>query len=237
MTDPIIQNNSERLDDKDVVYSVFQRLIGHMVIVVFINKVVKKGFRSHFTERKTVLSLFTKNKISISFIWQDHASLFSLFFLCWRSRTPLDALRPLRLKIDIGVAKTRVRVSEGEGGGEFKDRVKAVWKHVMSCLDLLTSRAFEREARSYERGARASERAQSANEPGPTTPDQKPKRTTLRKSKGDVTRDDSQRRFSAQHSVTTLLRHCFEWLQHCCSIATMSCAKNRCCESSGVTSP
>ena len=28
MTDPIIQNNSERLDDKDVVYSVFQRLIG-----------------------------------------------------------------------------------------------------------------------------------------------------------------------------------------------------------------
>ena len=45
MTDPIIQNNSERLDDKDVVYSVFQRLIGHMVIVVFINKVVKKGFR------------------------------------------------------------------------------------------------------------------------------------------------------------------------------------------------
>ena len=141
MTDPIIQNNSERLDDKDVVYSVFQRLIGHMVIVVFINKVVKKGFRSHFTESKTVLSLFTKNKISISFIWQDHASLFSLF-LCWRSRTPLDALRPLRLKIDIGVAKTRVRVrvgvrvSKGEGGGEFKDRVKAVWKHVMSCHDL-----------------------------------------------------------------------------------------------------
>lgn len=78
MTDPIIQNNSERLDDKDVVYSVFQRLIGHMVIVVFINKVVKKGLRSHFTESKTVLSLFTKNKISISLIWEDHASLFSL---------------------------------------------------------------------------------------------------------------------------------------------------------------
>ena len=207
MTDPIIQNNSERLDNKDVVYSVFQRFIGHMVIVVFINKVVKKGSRSHFTESKTVLSLFTKNKISISFIWQDHASLFSLFFLCWRSRTPLDALRPLRLKIDIGVAKTRVRVSEGEGGGEFKDRVKAVWKHVMSCLDLLTSRAFEREARSYERGARASERKARASESSqvellsakrdrtsaererasakrerPTTPDQKTKRTTLRKS-------------------------------------------------------
>ena len=35
-------------------------------------------------------------------------------------------------------------------------------------LDLLTSRAFEREALSYV--------------PGPTTPDQKTKRTTLRKS-------------------------------------------------------
>ena len=27
---------------------------------------------------------------------------------------------------------------------------------------------------------------------------------------GDVTRDDSQRRFLIQHSITTLLRHCFE---------------------------
>ena len=60
MTDPIIQNNSERLDDKDVVYSVFQGLIGHMVIVVFINKVVKKGLRSHFTESKTVLTIHEK---------------------------------------------------------------------------------------------------------------------------------------------------------------------------------
>ena len=31
---------------------------------------------------------------------------------------------------------------------------------------------------------------------------------------GDVTRDDSQRRFLAQHSVATLLRQCFEWSQH-----------------------
>ena len=53
---------------------------------------------------------------------------------------------------------------------------------------------------------------------------------------GDVTRDDSQRRFVAQHSVPTLLRHCFEWLQHCSSIATLSCAENRRCESSRVTS-
>ena len=55
--------------------------------------------------------------------------------------------------------------------------------------------------------------------------------------KGGVTRDDSQRRFLAQHSVATLLRHCFGWLQHCSNIATLYCAKNRRCESSRVTSP
>ena len=47
------------------------------------------------------------------------------------------------------------------------------------------------------------------------------------------------RRFSttifAQHSVATLLRHCFEWLQHCSNIATLCCAKNRRRESSRVT--
>ena len=42
--------------------------------------------------------------------------------------------------------------------------------------------------------------------------------------KGDVTRDDSQRRFLAQHSINTLLRHCFEWLQHCSNIATLCVA-------------
>ena len=40
-----------------------------------------------------------------------------------------------------------------------------------------------------------------------------------------------------QNSVAILLRHCFEWLQHCSSIATLCCAKNRRCESSHVTSP
>ena len=29
--------------------------------------------------------------------------------------------------------------------------------------------------------------------------------------KGDVTRDDSQQRFLAQHSLATLVRHCFEY--------------------------
>ena len=41
----------------------------------------------------------------------------------------------------------------------------------------------------------------------------------------------------AQHSIATLLRYCFEWLQHCSSIVTLCCAKNRRCESSRVTSP
>ena len=55
--------------------------------------------------------------------------------------------------------------------------------------------------------------------------------------KDDVTRDDSKRRFSAQHSVTTLFRRCFEWLQHCSSISTLCSAKNSSCESSRLTSP
>ena len=47
--------------------------------------------------------------------------------------------------------------------------------------------------------------------------------------------DDSQRRFLVQHRITTtLLRHCFEWLQHCSNIATMCCAWNRRFESSRV---
>ena len=61
--------------------------------------------------------------------------------------------------------------------------------HVGGNIDLLTSRAFERVARSYERGAQASEREAREDPfvPGPTTPDQKTKRTTLRKSRGNMT--------------------------------------------------
>ena len=51
--------------------------------------------------------------------------------------------------------------------------------------------------------------------------------------KRDVTRDDSWRRFLAQHSVTTLFRS-FAALSN---IAKLCCAKNRCCESSRLTSP
>ena len=55
--------------------------------------------------------------------------------------------------------------------------------------------------------------------------------------KGDVTRDDSQQRFLAQHNIKALLRHCFEWLQHCSNITTLCCAENRRSKSFRVTSP
>ena len=45
--------------------------------------------------------------------------------------------------------------------------------------------------------------------------------------KDDVTRDDSQRRFLAQHSVAALLRHCFEHFQHCSNIEPLECSSLR----------
>ena len=54
--------------------------------------------------------------------------------------------------------------------------------------------------------------------------------------KGDVTRDDSQRRFLVQHSVA-MLEQCCNHSKQCRNNAVMlSCAKIRCCESSRVTS-
>ena len=41
-------------------------------------------------------------------------------------------------------------------------------------------------------------------------------------------------RFLTQHNISTMLRHFFEWLQHCSDIATLYCAKTRRCESSRV---
>ena len=64
-----------------------------------------------------------------------------------------------------------------------------------------------------------------------------PVRTKKQKTFSLVTRDDSRRRFLAQHSVASLLRHCFELLQHCSIIATLFCAKNLRRESFRVTSP
>ena len=55
--------------------------------------------------------------------------------------------------------------------------------------------------------------------------------------KGDVTRDDSQRRFLAQHRVATLEQCCNHSKQCRNNVATLCCAKNRRCESSRVTSP
>ena len=54
---------------------------------------------------------------------------------------------------------------------------------------------------------------------------------------GDVTPDDSQRRFLAQHSVAMLEQCCNHSKQCCNNVATLCCAKNRRCESSRGTSP
>ena len=50
----------------------------------------------------------------------------------------------------------------------------------------------------------------------------------------ETTRNDDLT--EAQHSVATLLRNCFEWLQHCSGITTLCCAKNHRCELSRATS-
>ena len=113
--------------------------------------------------------------------------------------------------------------------------------HTVCKVDLVTSRAFERVARLWARSAIV--RARSASErkfvPGPTTPDQKTKRTTLRKSicKGDVTRDDSQRLFWEQYSVAMLEQWCNHSKQCRNNVVMLCCAKNRRSESSRVTSP
>ena len=56
-------------------------------------------------------------------------------------------------------------------------------------------------------------------------------------SKGDVTRDDSQRQFLEQHSYA-MLEQCCNYSKQCRNnVTTLSCAKNRRCESPLVTSP
>ena len=60
---------------------------------------------------------------------------------------------------------------------------------------------------------------------------------TSRIFKGGVTRDDSRRRFLAQHSVA-MLEQCCSHLKQCRdNVTTLCCAKSRRCESSRVTSP
>ena len=55
--------------------------------------------------------------------------------------------------------------------------------------------------------------------------------------KGDVNRDDSQRRFLAQQNVAMLEQCCKHSKQCRNNVATLCCAKNRRCESSRVISP
>ena len=55
--------------------------------------------------------------------------------------------------------------------------------------------------------------------------------------KGDVTRDDSQRRSFEQHSTAMLEQCCNHFNQYRNNVATPCCAKNHCCESSRAISP
>ena len=55
--------------------------------------------------------------------------------------------------------------------------------------------------------------------------------------KGDVTRNDSQPRFLAQHSVAILEQCCNHSKQCRNNDSTLCCAENRRCESSRVTLP
>ena len=57
------------------------------------------------------------------------------------------------------------------------------------------------------------------------------------RSKGDVTWDDLQRRFLAQHRVQTLEQYCSYSKQCNNNVVTLCCAKNDRCESSQVTTP
>ena len=64
-----------------------------------------------------------------------------------------------------------------------------------------------------------------------------PAHATSRTFKGDVTRDDLQRRFFAQHSVAMLEQCCSHFKQCRNNVTTLRCAKKSRCESSRVTSP
>ena len=57
------------------------------------------------------------------------------------------------------------------------------------------------------------------------------------RSKGDVTWDDLQRRFLAQHRVQMLEQYCSHSKQCNNNVVTLCCAKNHRCESSQVTTP
>ena len=55
--------------------------------------------------------------------------------------------------------------------------------------------------------------------------------------KGDVTRDDTQRRFLVQRMVQMLEQYCSHLKQCNNNVVMLCCAKNRRCKSTCVTSP
>ena len=64
-----------------------------------------------------------------------------------------------------------------------------------------------------------------------------PTAAAAKETKCDVTCDNSQRRFLAQQSVAMLQQCCNHSKQCHNNVASLCSAKNRCCESSRVTSP
>ena len=63
------------------------------------------------------------------------------------------------------------------------------------------------------------------------------RRSIVLYTKGEVTRDDSQRRFLAKHSAMLQCCSCNHLKQYRNNVATLCCGKNRRCQSSRVTSP
>ena len=57
------------------------------------------------------------------------------------------------------------------------------------------------------------------------------------RSKGNVTRNDTQRRVLAPHSIAMLEQRCNHSNQYYNNVATLCCAKNPRCKSSRVISP
>ena len=85
--------------------------------------------------------------------------------------------------------------------------------------------------------AKATRTAKKKNKQTNTVETSKQTKTKSNKSKGDVTRDDLQRRFLAQHRVQTLEQYCSYSKQCNINVLTLCCAKNDRCESSQVTTP
>ena len=85
--------------------------------------------------------------------------------------------------------------------------------------------------------AKATRTAKKKNKQTNTVETNKQTKAKSNRSKGDITWDDLQRRFLAQHRVQTLEQYCSYSKQCNNNVVTLCCAKNDRCESSQVTTP